>query len=360
MYEHIIREAMQTPLALTPRYCAIIQDILRFRASGGRLSTEELQARLQAETPRPAPRPGAGAVAVIPIYGVIAHRTFEASSGMTSTEWIGSVVRRATADEEVSAILLDCCTPGGTAVGLPEVSALIGAAKKTKYVSAIVNGEMCSAGFWLGSQAHEIVSLPSAYCGSIGVWTLFEDWSEWLAKEGIKYNAISAGEYKLEGAFWEPMSDETRAFLQGQVDKCYAEFLSAVAKGRGTTVADVKKTYGQGRVFDAKEALERGMIDRIATFEDTIARLTKMGAGGRRGTAALSPAPHPLAAAAENTCPVCQGSGLTPPETSMGDPVGQEPCETCGGTGKRSAVEPGSEHLAADRDALDLAQALTE
>src|SRR6185369_15570352 len=99
MYERIIREAMQTPWALTPRYLAIVQDVLRFRASGGQLTAEELRARIGGDSSRSGSRSsGTGAIAVIPIYGVIAHRTFEASSGMTSSEEISAMLRQALAD----------------------------------------------------------------------------------------------------------------------------------------------------------------------------------------------------------------------------------------------------------------------
>jgi signal peptide peptidase SppA len=312
MYERIIREAMQAPWALMPRYCAIIQDILRFRASGGRLSAEELQARLEAEAPRAASGgsrvSGGGAIAVIPIYGVVAHRTFEASSGMTSAEWISALLRKAVADEEVTSILLDVSSPGGVVSGVPELAAQILAARKDKTVVAICNSLMCSAAYWLGSQATEIVSTPSGYTGSVGVYCLYEDWSQYLENEGIKINAISAGDNKLEGAFWEPMTEETRAFIQGQVDTTYADFLAAVAKGRDSTVANVKKTYGQGRVFDAKEALARGMIDRIATFDDTVSRLAKTAVSGRR-----------VAAATKASCDTCGGSGLKPERPAVDD-----------------------------------------
>lgn len=275
-YTRLIRAAMQQPWAITPAMAATIADILRFRASGGRLTAEELQARIGAadDSGRSTVR-RQGLVAVLPIWGVIANRTFEASSGMTSAEALGRALRAAVNDEEVSAILLDISSPGGTVDGVPELAAEILNARKVKPVVAIANAMAASAAYWLGSQADELVVTPSGQVGSIGVYMLFEDWSEHLAKEGVKYQPISAGDHKLEGAFWEPMSEETRAHFQASVDNVYAEFLKAVAKGRNTTVADVKKNFGGGRVFDAKDALARGMVDRVETFDQTIARLMK-------------------------------------------------------------------------------------
>ena len=39
--------------------------------------------------------------------------------------------------------------------------------------------------------------------------------------------------------------------------------------------AEVQKNFGQGRVYSAQEMLARGMIDRIATFDETLARMVR-------------------------------------------------------------------------------------
>jgi capsid assembly protease len=294
MYDRILRKALHTPWAIEPTYAAIVQDLLGFRAAGGRLTEAEIVARIETHTgekfagARQAPAPG-GNIAVIPVYGVIAHRAFEASSGATSTEYLGAQLRRVMAEPSIGTVVFDVSSPGGTIEGVPELAAAIATARKSKYVVAASNALMASAAYWIGSQAHEIVVTPSGGVGSVGVFTLTEDHSEQLAKAGVKINAISAGDFKLEGAPWAPLSDEARAYLQGQVDDAYAQFVGAVAKGRGTTAADVKKRYGQGRCLDAAAALAAGMVDRIETFDQTIARLQKASAGASssRGSAQL-------------------------------------------------------------------------
>jgi capsid assembly protease len=292
MYDRILRKALLTPWAIEPTYAAIVQDLLGFRAAGGRLTEAEIVARIEAHTgekfagARQAPAPG-GNIAVIPIYGVIAHRAFEASSGATSTEYLGAQLRRVMAEPSIGTVVFDVSSPGGTIEGVPELAAAIATARKSKYVVAASNALMASAAYWIGSQAHEVVVTPSGGVGSVGVFTLTEDHSEQLAKAGVKINAISAGDFKLEGAPWAPLSDEARAYLQGQVDDAYAQFVGAVAKGRGTTAADVKKRYGQGRCLDAAAALAAGMVDRIETFDQTIARLQKAAASSPRGVSAM-------------------------------------------------------------------------
>ena len=52
----------------------------------------------------------------------------------------------------------------------------------------------------------------------------------------------------------------------------------------------VRSRFGAGRMFSAEEALSRGMIDRVATVEDTLGRLAsttgRLRASTRRPTLA--------------------------------------------------------------------------
>jgi len=279
-YERYISHVVRQPWCITPEKLGVLFSLMRLRASGHRLSDGEIAQRLAAEGGDMARQTGArsdGTVAVIPIVGTIAHRadSFSASSGGTSTQRIGAFLRRAVADESVKSILLDISSPGGSVEGVPELAAQIAAAADVKPVVAMANALSASAAYWLGSQATEFVVTPSGMVGSIGVYLLLFDESRWLEKEGVTVNAISAGDNKLEGAPWQALSDESRAFFQSEVDRVYGDFLKAVATGRGVPVATVKRDFGQGRVYSAKEALSRGMVDRIATVEDTLDRMLK-------------------------------------------------------------------------------------
>jgi ClpP class serine protease len=59
-------------------------------------------------------------------------------------------------------------------------------------------------------------------------------------------------------------------------------FLKSVADGRGVKPSAVKNGFGQGRMVVASEAIKEGMVDRIATFDQTVARL-----GGGSGAGSL-------------------------------------------------------------------------
>ena len=216
-----------------------------------------------------------GIIALIPVYGVISPRAslLTESSGGTSAMAVGQAIDQAVADPAVASILMEFDSPGGNSVGMTELAAKIRSARGVKPVVAHVNAMAASAGYWLASQADEIVATPSGLVGSIGVYTEHRDISRALDAEGITPTIISAGDHKVEGNPYEPLSDEARADLQKMVNDVYAVFVGDVARGRGISASVVRSDYGRGRVLSAKDALAAGMIDRVATLEETIQRV---------------------------------------------------------------------------------------
>lgn len=276
-YARYLARVTRAPWCLLPEKMADIRQLMALRLSAGRLSDQEIAARIGDEADRAAEVARVdGAIAILPVHGTIAYRadSFELSSGGASVENLNRRLDQFLKDESVKAIVLDIDSPGGSVDGVPELAAKIAKARKTKPIFAIANSLAASAAFWLGTQADELSVIPSGMVGSIGVYMLLIDESGWLAKEGITINAISAGENKLEGAWWQELSDESRAHFQGQVDDIYKQFVKAVASGRGATTEQVEERMGQGRVYDAKEALKRGMVDQVETLDQLLARLS--------------------------------------------------------------------------------------
>lgn len=286
--EQLIRLWSQ-PLAIDPRTLVVGQTILARKLAGASVSGQALHAELGI-----ASREGGVAartasarearIAVIPVVGLIAQR---AHSLGASTEQIGAAFDAALGSKQVDAILLDVDSPGGTISGVPELAAKIRESRKVKPTLALANSLAASAAYWIGSAADEFWMVPSGEAGSIGVYTLHEDWSGALAKDGIAVTAISAGKYKLEGAPWQPLTEEARMFLQASVDEAYDWFVRDVALQRRDTQTNVRSGYGEGRVLGAADALKANLADRIGTWEDAIARLVSKVGGKSAGRMAL-------------------------------------------------------------------------
>lgn len=274
-YAHIARYVRDTPWAITPEKIHEMLTVLAFRAAGGEFTTDEIRARLGGDAEPPASSSKRGAIAVIPIRGVIAHRmgSMDETSGGTSAERIGRMLTQIASDDSIGTIVYDIDSPGGTVPGVQELADQMFALRGVKKQIAQVNSLAASAAYWLASQADEIVSIPSGTTGNIGVFTVHEDLSQLLEREGVKVTLISAGKYKTAGNPFEPLSDDERAVIQARVDDAYAQFVKAVARGRGVSANDVRNGYGEGRALKAKDAKAAGLIDRISTMDETIGRL---------------------------------------------------------------------------------------
>ncbi len=292
-YLHLLNYVSSTPWAILPTKLSEMMAVLAMRANGESFTAEEIAARIgDARQPM---SPAKGNVAVVPLFGVIAHRMggMSESSGGASAERFAAIIHALAQDESVGTVLLDCNSPGGTIAGVQEAAQAVYDLAQTKRVVAIANSAMASAAYWICSQANEIVAIPSVFdpvVGSIGVFTVHKDLSGALDQAGIKVEFISAGKYKVDGNEFGPLSEESRGAMQAMVDAAYARFTADVARGRKVSASDVRSGFGEGRGLSAKDAKAAGLIDRIATFDDTLARLcgtrgqVAMGAGMSAGT----------------------------------------------------------------------------
>ena len=295
-YEHIISAVYDTPWAILPSKLTVITDMLRFRAEGGQFTAEEIRERIGAADGLPPGHPmqpsRAGAIAVLPLVGVITHRAnlMSETSGGTSVELFTKAFRQVMGDPSISAVIIDVDSPGGDVSGMEELSAEIFKARSIKPIVAVANSMAASAAFWIATAASELVVTPSADIGSVGVIAAHEDHSAELEEKGVKVTLVSAGKFKTEGNPFGPLTDEAKAALQSRVDDHMRMFVATLARNRGVSTATVRNDFGQGRVVGAKDAVRLGMADRVGTLDETIARLASR-AGRRRGAGALSGQP---------------------------------------------------------------------
>ena len=260
----------------------VFEHTARLEAVAGRLRSAATSGR---------PSPG---IAVLPIAGLLFPRgtPLSAALGATSLETTGHELRRLAADESVGSIVLNMDTPGGMVEGVTEFAAEVRRARAQKPVLAVANFLMASAGYWIGASATEVVASPSSQVGGIGIFAMHDDLSKALEAEGVTRTIVSAGKHKVEGNPLGPLTDEARVTRQAQVDDAFDRFVADVATGRGVSVSAVRGGFGEGRTLSAPRALAAGMVDRVATLDETIARLigqpVRMSLSGRAGAARRS------------------------------------------------------------------------
>lgn len=272
-----------TPWAMMPQcfpaFAASIREMVK--------SVADRQDDPQAAARRMAPAIR-GSVGIISVRGVMMARApaWMEAYGIYSTERIGQVFKQAISDESIGAVVFDIDSPGGSVLGLEELSQTVFDARGPKPIIAIANNLAASAGYYLASSADKVYVTPSGEVGSIGTYIVHYDWSKYLDDAGIKPTFIFAGKHKVDGAPELPLSEEAKADMQAIVDRYYGKFVADVARNRNITKREVTSNYGQGRVLTSEAALEAGMVDGIGTLEQLVADMTRANKGRTGGNSA--------------------------------------------------------------------------
>ena len=292
--DRILAAAGGSHWLIEPGKAAEIVNVLALRAEGHRLDWDGAENnKVYAEEPSQAR--GGGRVHVLRLHGTIMPRgnMMTSMSGGASLDQFGAAFDEAAADSTARAIVMDIDSPGGTADLVPERARKIAAARRSgRPIIAVANTMAASAAYWIAAAADEIVVSPSGRVGSIGVMTQRDNMLGALAKAGITREMFSTAPRKIEGhPFAEPLTTAARAAIMAEANALHDMFVGDVAEWRGvpeTTVrADPEAAeahFGGGRVYHAERSVRLGMADRVATFEDTLARAVR---GGSRnvGTA---------------------------------------------------------------------------
>jgi capsid assembly protease len=214
-------------------------------------------------------------LAIIPLQGPLRPR------GISGMEGFSARLAVAAANPDIAAIILDVDTPGGTVAKSTETAAAVRAAAQIKPVIAMVDSLGASAGYWIISGASQIVLTPSAEVGSLGVISAHLDFSERMAKDGVKPTVFRSVPWKAEGSPFEALTPEAIVNIEGQVAEAHKVFIGDVATGRRASIDRVNADFGQGRMVTAARAVQLGMADKVGTMADVIAGF-RSGANVRR------------------------------------------------------------------------------
>jgi signal peptide peptidase SppA len=220
-------------------------------------------------------RSTAEGIAIIECIGDLVNRGawIGSSCGMVSYEGLAHQITAAANDPLVAAIVLDFDSPGGEAIGCFELAAVVRDARTKKPVVSVVNGTCASAAYAAASQSSRIVMIPSGRSGSIGVFMLHMDISEYLLREGVKPTLIFDGDCKVDGNPFEALPDDVRERFQQEVAQLGTLFRETVAVGRSLTVEQVRAT--RALCFSGQTAVDAGLVDVLGTFSDAIAELSE-------------------------------------------------------------------------------------
>ena len=197
-----------------------------------------------------------GSAAHILITGVLTAKPdffFDMFGGGSSVYGdIVAAVQAADDDDEISEIVLEIDSPGGSTAGFFRTAKAI--ANTSKPTRAEVTNLAASAAFGLATQADQVIAEdPMTMIGSVGVAT-----SVFVSESRVQITSTEAPD-KLP----DVTTSEGIAAVRRELDAIHAEFVAVIASGRGVSVAEVNADFGRGALMVAGDALRSGLIDGI-------------------------------------------------------------------------------------------------
>ena len=223
------------------------------------------------------------AVAVIQAEGAIEtgssrDKGFGGGSGTIYSDDVAKAFSTAARDAAVKAIVFRVSSPGGGDTASEQILAGVREAKAAgKPVVVSMGTYAASGGYWISSQASEIVAQPTTLTGSIGVFGGKFAIGPALARFGLDSRTLSVGgpyADAFNGA--RPFTPEQRAAFAGWMDRIYAGFIGRVAEGRRLPEARVRE-IAKGRVWTGAQALQLGLVDKLGGFDVALAEAKRLG-----------------------------------------------------------------------------------
>lgn len=207
-------------------------------------------------------------VAILPVTGTLVQRSdwMTDTSGMQSYGRLERMMNAALDDPAVHELLWEFDTPGGEVAGAFDFADRVFAARGRKPMTASVNEFAASAGYLIASAVGSIAVSRTSGVGSIGVVAAHFDYSKALEKRGVAVTYIYAGDRKIDGNPYEPLSDQAKKDWQSEINDTYALFVETIARNTGLSTAKIRGT--QAAIFTGQKAIDSGLAQRLNTFSN--------------------------------------------------------------------------------------------
>jgi protease IV len=199
----------------------------------------------------------------------------EINMGEGDEETIGSdgfsrTIREAREDSSIKAIVLRINSPGGSALASEVIWRELSLAAKKKPLIVSMGSVAASGGYYIATPASIIVADPTTITGSIGVFGVLLNTKDFMNRKlGVTTDVAQTNKHADMGSIFRPLTAEERNVVQAEVENIYDVFLNRVAKGRKLLKTRVD-SIGQGRVWNATDALKIGLVDSLGGVDKAI------------------------------------------------------------------------------------------
>jgi protease-4 len=210
------------------------------------------------------------------VYALGSIQSGKGDDQTIGSDRISKAIRQARENERVKAIVMRVNSPGGSAIASEVIRREVELAKKEKPVIVSMGGVAASGGYWIAASADKIIADPTTITGSIGVFGIIPNMQEFFnEKLGITFDYANTNENADFPPVSKPMSSYQKMVLEREIGNIYDDFLELVAEGRGMTKEEVHE-IAQGRVWNAVDAKNAGLIDELGGMNDAIKMAAEM------------------------------------------------------------------------------------
>ena len=215
-------------------------------------------------------------ILLIDIDGPISNRPkktlvgFRSDTGMVDR--IREILKKAEKDKNIKGILLRVNSPGGTVTSSDiiyhEIKSFKERFKVKVYVSVI--DVAASGGYYVALAGDRIMVHPTSLVGSIGVLALKLNLEGLMDKVGVEWEVVKSSKKKDFMSPFRPLTKEERVLFQETIDRYYDRFVDLVVLNRdGLDVKEVR-ALADGRVYNARQALNNHLVDSIGYLKDLV------------------------------------------------------------------------------------------
>lgn len=202
--------------------------------------------------------------------------TESGKDGIASDRLVPEILKLAENDD-IDGLILRVNSGGGSAFASEQIWEALGEFKemtgKPFYVS--MSDYAASGGYYISCGADKIYAEPVTVTGSIGIFGLIPNIRGLVTdKLGVTTYPISTNPAGAQPDIFAPMTESQRAGMQSYVDRGYELFVKRVASGRKKTVDQIK-AIAEGRVWDGREALRIGLVDKLGGLDTALADMAK-------------------------------------------------------------------------------------
>ena len=189
--------------------------------------------------------------------------------GIGSEDFV-KMVRKVKEDDKIKGVLLRISSPGGSALASDVMWRELKLLKEKKPLYVSMGTYAASGGYYLASIGDTIVAQPTTITGSIGVFGVMANLSNFFNhKLGITFDGVKTGKFSDFGNMNRDMTPEEEFIIQKGVNKVYSDFKLRVSEGRGMDTAAIQQ-IAQGRVWTGNQAVKNGLVDVLGSKNDAL------------------------------------------------------------------------------------------